>query len=68
MLLNQCQGVKVANAFVKLSRPFEIGKDKRDVANTEAFRPFDLLSTEQIAKGLRREKPLCGQVRFDIED
>ena len=68
MLLDQCQCVKVANAFVELRGPFEIGKDKRDVANPDAFRPLDLLRAEQIAKGLRREKPLCSEVRFEIED
>jgi hypothetical protein len=68
VLLHQCQCVKVADTFVELRGPFEIGKDKRDVANSEAFRPFDLLRAEQIAKRLRREKPLCGEVRFDIED
>src|ERR1700685_2461583 len=68
MLLNQRQCVKVANTFVKLRRPFEIGKDKCDVANPEASRPFDLLRTEQIPKDLCRKEPLCGQVRFDIED
>src|SRR5579883_3462438 len=60
-------GVKVADPLVKRRRTLKVGEDEGDVEDGNAFRRADHFRAEKVAKGLRHQQSLSGQVRREAK-
>ena len=68
MLLDQLEGVQIADPLIERGRSPDVREQERDVADREALRATDHLGTEQAPERLAGEQVLAGEVGIEAQE
>ena len=68
MLLDQLEGVEIADPLVERGRALDVGEQERDVADREALRATDHLGAEQALERLAGEQVLAGEIGVEVQE
>ena len=68
MLLDQLEGVEIADPLIERGRSPDVGEQQPDVADREALRATDHLGAEQALERLAGEQVLAGEIGGELQE
>ena len=68
MLLDELEGVQIADPLIERGRSSDVGEQERDVADRDALGAAHDLGTEQAAERLAGEQVLAGEIRVEGQE
>ena len=67
VLLDQLEGIQVADSLIERGRSPDVGEQERDVADREALGATHHLGTEQALERLAGQQMLAGEVAIELQ-